>query len=52
MIGKCGVVGIVSFISDTNELHQYLGAVSEQNIGFAVSSKTAKLAFPQHLSKD
>ena len=47
LIGSCGVVGIVSFISDTSELHQYLGSVSEQNIGFAISSKTAKNAFSQ-----
>jgi S1-C subfamily serine protease len=47
LIGKCGVVGIISFISDTNQLHEYLGSVSEQNIGFAISSKTAMTAFPQ-----
>jgi S1-C subfamily serine protease len=47
LIGSCGVVGVVSFISDTSELNQYLGSVSEQNIGFAISSKTAKTAFPQ-----
>ena len=51
LIGKCGVIGIISFISDTSELHQYLGSVSEQNIGFAVSSKTAIQAFPGYLSK-
>ena len=50
LIGKCGVVGIISFISDTSELHQYLGSVSEQNIGFAISSKTAIQAFPGYLS--
>ena len=47
LIGSCGVVGIVSFISDTSNLHQYVGSVSEQNIGFAISAKTAKTAFPQ-----
>ena len=52
LIGSCGVVGVVSFISDTSELHQYLGSVSEQNIGFAISSKTAKKAFSQHLSEN
>lgn len=51
LIGSCGVVGIVSFISDTSELHQYLGSVSEQNIGFAISSKTALSAFPQLSTK-
>ncbi len=49
MIGKCGVVGIVSFISDTSQLHDYIGSVSEQNIGFAISSKTAAEAFPKYL---
>lgn len=47
LIGSCGVVGIVSFISDTSKLHQYVGSVSEQNIGFAISSKTANAAFSQ-----
>jgi len=51
LIGKCGVVGIVSFISDRNQLHEYIGSVSEQNIGFGVSSKTAKSAFAEHLAK-
>lgn len=51
LIGSCGVVGVVSFISDTSKLHQYLGSVSEQNIGFAISSNTAKQAFPQYLSE-
>lgn len=50
LIGRCGVVGIISFISDTSDLHRYLGSVSEQNIGFAISSKTAKLAFPKYLA--
>jgi serine protease Do len=51
LIGSCGVIGVVSFVSDTSKLHQYLGSVSEQNIGFAISSKTARQAFPQHLSE-
>ncbi len=51
LIGACGVVGIVSFISDTSELHQYLGSGSEQNIGFAVSAKSAKLAFSKYLQE-
>lgn len=45
LIGRCGVIGVVSFISDTSQLSQYVGSVSEQNIGFAVSAKTAKAAF-------
>lgn len=52
LIGNCGVVGVVSFISDTSELHQYLGSVSEQNIGFAISAKTAKTAFSKYLSEN
>ncbi len=51
LIGRCGVVGVVSFISDTNELHQYIGSVSEQNIGFAISAKTVNNAFSEYLSK-
>lgn len=52
LIGKCGVVGIVSFISDRNNLRLYIGSVSEQNIGFAISAKTANKAFSEYLSKD
>lgn len=48
LIGRCGVIGVVSFTSDTSELHQYTGSVSEQNIGFAISSKTVKAAFPEY----
>ena len=50
LIGDCGVIGIVSFVSDTSALHNYFGSVSEQNIGFAISSKTAIAAFPNHLT--
>jgi len=52
LIGNCGVVGIVSSISDTNSLHQYFGSVSEQNIGFAISSKTANKVFSKYLSEN
>ncbi|NCO10924.1 trypsin-like peptidase domain-containing protein [Candidatus Saccharibacteria bacterium] len=47
LIGECGVIGIVSFVSDSSQLRMYIGSVSEQNIGFAISSKTAKQAFSQ-----
>ncbi len=49
VINACGVIGVVSFISDSNQLHEYIGSVSEQNIGFAVSSKTALRAFEGQL---
>lgn len=49
IIGKCGVIGIVSAISDSSQLHSYFGTVSEQNIGYAISSSTALKAFEKHL---
>jgi len=48
LIGSCGVIGIVSFTSDTGRMSEYFGSVSEQNIGFAISAKTAKSAFPKY----
>jgi len=51
LIGRCGVVGVVNAVSDKNHLHEYIGSVSEQNIGFAISSKTAKTVFSEHLTK-
>ena len=45
LIGACGVVGIVVSVSDSAQVSQYVGAVSEQGIAFAVSSKTAAQAF-------
>ncbi len=41
LLSECGVVGIVSAISDSNGLGDY-GFVSEQGIGYAISSKTAR----------
>lgn len=38
---RCGVVGVVSAISDTGQLADY-GFVSEQGIGYAISSDTTK----------
>ncbi|HTK39746.1 MAG TPA: trypsin-like peptidase domain-containing protein [Patescibacteria group bacterium] len=49
LIGGCGVIGIVSFVSDTSALHKYTGSVSEQNIGFAISARTAEAAFPKRV---
>lgn len=45
LIGRCGVVGVVTSISDTSELSEYIGAVSEQGIGYVVSSKSAASKF-------
>lgn len=39
LINKCGVVGVISAASDSNQLKDY-GFVSEQNIGYAISSKS------------
>lgn len=41
LISDCGVVGVVIWMSDSNELSEY-GLASEQGISFAVSSKTVK----------
>jgi S1-C subfamily serine protease len=45
LIGKCGVVGVVVAISDTSELSDYIGAVSEQGIGYVVSAKSVASKF-------
>ena len=45
IVNRCGVVGIVSFKSDSKKLSEYLGVTSEQGINFAVSSKTAAREF-------
>lgn len=45
LIGRCGVVGIVQSMSDSANLSEYVGAVSEQGIGYAVSSKSAASKF-------
>jgi len=39
LVGRCGVVGIVSAMSDKNRLGDY-GFVSEQGISYAVSTTT------------
>lgn len=44
LINKCGVVGIISAMSDKNGLQDY-GFVSEQGISYAISSKTAASRF-------
>ncbi len=48
VIGRCGVIGVAQSISDSSELHEYVGVVSEQGISYAISAKTAseKLALP------
>lgn len=45
LIGKCGVIGVVQSISDSSQLSRYIGVVSEQGIGYAVSVKSAALEF-------
>lgn len=45
LIGACGVIGIIIAVSDSAELSDYVGAVSEQGIGYAVSIKTAANRF-------
>jgi S1-C subfamily serine protease len=50
LIGACGVVGVVNAISDTSMIHDYIGAVSEQNIGYAISSITTANAFKLHIN--
>ena len=45
LIGRCGVIGVVVAISDTSELSEYIGAVSEQGIGYVVSAKSVASKF-------
>jgi len=45
LIGSCGVIGVVLAISDSAELSQYVGAVSEQGIGYVVSINAAAQRF-------
>jgi S1-C subfamily serine protease len=45
LVGRCGVVGIISSVSDASELSDYIGVVSEQGIGYAISAKTAAEKF-------
>lgn len=44
LINKCGVVGVVSAVSDRNQLSDY-GFVSEQGISYAISAKTISNRF-------
>lgn len=45
LIGACGVIGIVVSVSDSAQLSDYVGAVSEQGIGYAMSAKVASERF-------
>lgn len=49
LIGRCGLVGIVVSVSDSAQMSEYVGAVSEQGISYVVSSKTAAQAFNLHI---
>ena len=41
LVGACGAIGVVTAISDSEQLGEY-GFVSEQGIGYSVSAKTTK----------
>lgn len=45
LIGRCGVIGIIVSVSDSAGVSEYVGASSEQGIGYAVSAKTAAERF-------
>lgn len=45
LIGPCGAIGVVVALSDSGGLSSYIGVVSEQGIGYAVSTKTAREVF-------
>ena len=45
IIGRCGVIGIIVSTSDSAGVSEYVGATSEQGIGYAVSAKTAAERF-------
>lgn len=44
LIGACGVIGVVDAVSDSEDLHDYGLSVSEQNIGYAISTNAVKQA--------
>ncbi len=50
VVGECGVVGVVSAMSDTAYL-QYLGGTSEQGISYAISSEAAAHKFDLPIQK-
>lgn len=50
LINECGVVGIISAMSDRNGLQNY-GFVSEQGISYAVSSSTVAAKFKLEILK-
>jgi len=52
LIGSCGVVGVVLAISDSAQLSQYVGAVSEQGIGYVVSINAAAQRFKLPLTSN
>lgn len=52
LIGSCGVIGVINSISDASELSEYFGVVSEQGIGYAVSTHTVADRFDVPLYKD
>lgn len=50
LIGRCGVIGVVVAISNTSGLSEYVGAVSEQGIGYAVSAQSVATKFDLPIS--
>jgi S1-C subfamily serine protease len=45
LVGRCGAVGVITSVSDASELSEYIGVVSEQGIGYAVSAKSVAEKF-------
>jgi len=45
VVGPCGIVGVADLKSDSKGLGEYLDIVSEQDINYAVSAKTAATEF-------
>lgn len=52
LVGRCGVIGIIIATSDSAGLSEYIGATSEQGIGYAVSAKTAAERFKLPISSE
>ena len=52
LVNRCGVIGVISSKSDSNQLSDYIGVVSEQGISFAISSDTASRVFELDISAE
>lgn len=51
LMNNCGVIGIAQSVSDSSELHRYIGVASEQGISFSISAKTAAKRFNLPISE-